>query len=203
MTCRTSAPEDWEVQASVRWTAVSDACICDPRAGCDHPFATGLDHGILAQHSDCGLQRLPGAGSVAEQWWPSALLRSLTGRPCSGRAMLPPATCCSGGCARCAAPYSAARIDFSVLPFTGAALKSFHWAGARWDCTWHVNIIHHSHTFHLVQGSDADLGLPPMADSTSKARRRPLDIVQQSEQPRVCFQVYADALGCKTLPCLP
>jgi hypothetical protein len=45
----------------------------------------------------------------------------------------------------------------------------------------------------LLQGSDVDLGLPPVEESTSRARRRPLDIVEQSEQPRVCFQVAADA----------
>lgn len=45
----------------------------------------------------------------------------------------------------------------------------------------------------LIQGSDVDLGLPLVADNASKARRRPLDIVEQSEQPRVCFQVAAAA----------
>lgn len=46
-----------------------------------------------------------------------------------------------------------------------------------------------------------DLGLPPVAQSASKARRRPLDIVEQSEQPRVCFRVDADAQHCNTPPC--
>ena len=65
----------------------------------------------------------------------------------------------------------------------------------------HLACQHRSLWRHaLVQGSDIDLGLPPVAESASKARRRPLDIVEQSEQPRVCFQVDADALGCDTLP---
>jgi hypothetical protein len=161
--------------------------------------STGLDHGIL-RHCDGGLQRLFGAGSTAERWWPSALLRCSTGRPCSGRATPPRATCCSGGCARWAALYSAARSDFSVMPSTAAALESFRWAGACWDCTWHVNTGHHRRTFQLAQGSDVDLGLPPVAQSASKARRRPLDILEQSEQPRVCFQVNADAMRCQSCP---
>jgi hypothetical protein len=52
----------------------------------------------------------------------------------------------------------------------------------------------------LTQGSDVDLGLPPVAADGPKARRRPPDIVEQSEQPRVCFQVDADALQCIVPP---
>lgn len=52
----------------------------------------------------------------------------------------------------------------------------------------------------MLQGSNADLGLPPLQDHLEKGRqRRPLDILEQSEQPRVCFQVRAKAMPVDTV----
>jgi hypothetical protein len=63
----------------------------------------------------------------------------------------------------------------------------------------HLMRLYRSLWAHIpVQGGDGHLGLPPLADSASEARRRQHDAVQ-SEQPHMCFQVDADALCCNAL----